>query len=216
MRTRAVAFCAILALVAVACGAADESVGVASADQLAAAGATTTEPEAGDAAAGDPGELDDEQALLSFTACMREQGVDVGDPVVDPDGNLRLDFRSLIQGGDVDREAIGEARQACAGLLEGVAQRFDAADRTEIEDRLLAFAACMRDNGVDMPDPDFDAAPGAGGGPAGGGGPFGDLDSEDPAFQEALGVCQGEFGDVRLRPGGGGGPGGGRGPGGGG
>jgi hypothetical protein len=214
MSSRAVVLVAALALFGAACGSADESVGVASADRLVSAGPATDQAgaDAGGSSDSVEGAIDTEQALLSFTECMREEGIEMSDPVVDADGNLRLDLRSMIDG-DVDRDLVRAAREACGGLLEGVAQRFEEADRTEIEDRLLAFAACMRDNGIDMPDPDFGARPGSGGG-APGGGPFGLLDPDDPAFQEALEVCQGEFGDLRLPTGGG--FGGGRGPGGGG
>ena len=47
----------------------------------------------------------------------------------------------------------------------------------------------MRDNGFDMPDPDFSrfALPGEDGP---GAGPFGDLDPEDPAFEQAFQSCE--------------------------
>jgi hypothetical protein len=217
MRTRIALYVVALALVAAACGSSDDGTGIASADQLVAATGETGGG-AGDVASldgatttvSDQGEVDAEEALLAFTECMRDQGVDMSDPEVDADGNLRLNFRELVSG-DIDRETMLAARDACSGLLEGVAQRFDQEDRTAIEDQLLSFAACMRDEGIDMPDPQFGAGPGAGGGDPGGG-PFGQLDPDDPEFQAALEVCQAEFGDFRLRPGGGGGFGGGRGP----
>ena len=48
----------------------------------------------------------------------------------------------------------------CEEHLEGVVSTFSSADTTEIEDMLLAYAECMRDNGVDMPDPDFSSGGG--------------------------------------------------------
>jgi hypothetical protein len=53
-------------------------------------------------------------------------------------------------------------------------------DLSEREDELLAFAVCMRENGYDMPDPDF-----SGDGHSGAG-PIGDaIDTDDPKFQTA-------------------------------
>ena len=65
-------------------------------------------------------------------------------------------------------------------------------DLTEIEDQLVAFATCMRGQGIDMDDPDLtDFAPGGAGGADGG--PFGDIDIDDPEVQAALEVCQAEI-----------------------
>ncbi|MDH3302180.1 MAG: hypothetical protein OES24_16910 [Acidimicrobiia bacterium] len=56
---------------------------------------------------------------------------------------------------------------------------------------LLDFAACMRDNGVDMADPTFDADGNVQGfGPGGGGGAAGQgLDPRSDEFQTAIGMC---------------------------
>lgn len=134
----------------------------------------------------DPGETDDEAALLAFAACMREQGVeDFEDPDVDSTGGVSFGLRG--QGGDVDRETMRTAMDACRDHLDGLAIGPGSVDRSEIEDELVEFAACMRDNGYDMPDPDFSGAPG-------GGGPFAELDPDDPAFQDALEACEDSFG----------------------
>ena len=63
-------------------------------------------------------------------------------------------------------------------------------DQTELQDALLGFAQCMRDNGVDMGDPDL-----RGFGPGGDedgqpGGPFGGIDLDDPDVGAAFEVCQ--------------------------
>ncbi len=191
---------AVMALVATACGgSADADDGVASLDgSLQLDGATdTTAPV-----------LSEEEALLAFTACLRDAGVDIDDPTVDSEGNLRIARPNAGAGsggdsGNFDREAFRAARDECGEFLEGVALGFRDTDRTEIEDQLLEFAACVRDNGYDIDDPDFSSTPGQGGG----GGPFGDIDREDPAFVAAAEACQ------DLLPGfaRGGGPGGGRG-----
>lgn len=155
-------------------------------------------------------DVTDEEALLAFAACMRDNGVDVEDPTVDNEGNLRIGRpRGGQQGGEVDGDAIRAAFDECGDLIEGVIQQFRGGDdQTERNDQLLAFAECMRENGYEMPDPDFSATPGQGG-PGQGGGPFGEIDTSDPAFETAQAACE------DLLPGGGGfGGGAGRGPGG--
>lgn len=168
----------VLALVATACGGsagADDGVASLDASAVIDAGATTAAPE--------PSQ---EEALLAFTACLRDQGIDVPDPTMDAAGNLRLARPDTAPGDPgFDRETFRAAREACAEHLQDVTLGFRGEDRTEIEDQLLEFAACVRDNGYDMPDPDFSAEPGQGGG----GGPFGQIDREDPVFQAAQAAC---------------------------
>jgi hypothetical protein len=172
---------AVLAIITVACGSEDSSDGVASleseTDVLAADQDAATEVIATD--------VDDEEAMLAFAQCLRDQGLDVPDPEVDADGNLRLVRPNQGDGQQVDRETIEAARAACSDILEGVSFGIRDRDRTDIEDTLVEFASCMRDHGYEMPDPDFAAQPG----PGGGGGPFGEIDRTDPAFIEASEAC---------------------------
>lgn len=65
------------------------------------------------------------------------------------------------------------------------------------EDRAQRFAQCMRDNGVDVPDPD----PNAPGGP-GLGGAAGKIDRDSPVFQQARTACQDKLPQGRGRQGG--------------
>jgi hypothetical protein len=180
-------------LLAAACGGADADSGVASlegdsqSEQTQDAGADSASAE---------------EAVIAFTACLREEGLDVEDPTVDDQGNLRPPRLRDIE--TVDREVAGAAFESCNVYLEDVTFGLDDEDRTEREDELLAFASCVRENGYDMPDPDFDRSgvPGQGGG-----GPFGELDREDPAFQTALAACSDIFGSDSPIPGTGGGQG---------
>jgi len=155
-------------------------------------GATSTTAAPG---ALDGGEADLEEALLAFTACMREEGVDLPDPALDAQGNLKI-ASFMADAGTVISEYgdVGELREAattCRRHLDGVALRFASVDRTAMQDRMLAYAACMRENGFDMPDPDWDRGPGLGrGGPFRGLGP---TVLQDPVFREANEACQGVF-----------------------
>ncbi len=203
----------VVALISSACGGSGPaSTGVASVDDLGtapsveAAGAGV----ASETTSSTVGALSAEEAMLAFTQCLREQGVDIDDPIPDSEGNLRL---SRPQGvGEGDQDVFRAAREECAELIDGVSFGFRERDLTELQDTLYEYASCMRENGFDMPDPDFSSGgPGSGGG---GGALFGALDRDDPVFQAADGVCRAVFGGDGPVPGGGFGPRGG-GPGGG-
>jgi hypothetical protein len=188
------ALVAALTLATAACGGGSSTAEVASIDDVVITEApateetTVTEQEA------------TEQAFLEFAQCMREQGIDMADPTVDADGNV-IPARPNFDGdpSTLDREAIRAARDVCGDVLEGATLGFERRNDTEFQDQALAYAQCMRDNGVDIPDPDFSAQGGPGGGLFGGR----DIDRDDPAFQAAEEICQEEI------PGFGGGPGGG-------
>lgn len=129
-----------------------------------------------------------EEAILAFSRCMRDHGIaGFPDPSFNADGSL--DFRrgqtQLEEAGiATDSPEFREAFDACRELLQGVALIGGGIDLTEVQDLLLEFARCMREQGVDVPDPDFSFA-------AGGGTPFGStIDFNDPDVRAAFEVCQ--------------------------
>ena len=135
---------------------------------------------------------------------MRENGIeDFEDPTINADGTPEFNLRSL--GGEHDRDEMQAAFEACQDHLEGFAFGPGSVDLTEIEDTLVEFSACMRDNGYDMPDPDLSNFGNGGGGEGGeGGGIFGgELDRDDPDFISALGECQHLFENLSFGRGGG-------------
>lgn len=182
----------VLVVALAACGGSDDD-GVAS--------LSDAEPVVEDEAST---EVDNEQAILAFAACMRENGVeDFVDPEFDGQGNVRFRFGGSEGAFDESqRETVEAAFEACRTELEGIAFGPDGIDLTEIEDTLVEFAECMRENGYDMPDPDLSLlAPGPGGEP-GTAGPFGgEVDPDDPAFQEALEQCRALFETLPIGPG---------------
>lgn len=141
------------------------------------------------------GAADREQALLDFAACMREHGVPIQDPQVDSDGNLRL---QPGQGGvgNVDQATLRKAREACQEHLQGVIQGFTPQDQSRLQDSLVKYAGCMRQNGYDVPDPDFTQG--------GFRGFFVELDRDDPAFKKAHEACQQHLAQLPRGLGGGG------------
>lgn len=212
MRTRFLVLVFAVGLLATACGSSAEAGdGIASletSDTVAVDVAGSDEPVAA---------VDAEQAMLDFAACMRDQGVEIEDPTVDADGNVQFGGLRGAGGedGEFDREAMRAASEACSEQLEGVALGFGGRgefDQTELQDTMVEYAACMRDNGYDMADPDLsNFGPGAEGEPGegGGGGPFGQIDRDDPDYVAAHDVCGDILGGL---PGGGlGRPGGGNG-----
>ena len=60
----------------------------------------------------DTDDLTDEERLLAFAECMRENGVDFPDPVVEADGTVTFGFRPGEIGRDPDLPA---AQDACGG-----------------------------------------------------------------------------------------------------
>jgi hypothetical protein len=179
----------LVALALAACSSSGASGGVASLDETATT--TTTDPQ--------QGQTSTEDALLAYAQCMRDQGIDMPDPTFDGEGGFGLRVQPGAEG-TFDRQHMDAARQACQQYLEGIQQNFQRPDLSQIQDNLIAFSQCMRDQGIsDFPDPDLsDFGPGSGGGPTTGGdggfGPFAGVDFSDPAVQAAAQACQGEFG----------------------
>jgi hypothetical protein len=191
MSRRFVLLASALFLVAAACGGGDDDAaeGVAS-----LSGATDDAVIAVPQPEDEIVELTEEEALLAFTACMRENDIAVEDPTISADGSVEFRFRGGAgpEAEDFDREAARAAREQCADLLEGVTLGFGRQDQTELQDDLFNYAACMRDNGYDMDDPDFgNFSPGSGGDgePGEFRGPFGAIDPEDPDFIAADEAC---------------------------
>ncbi len=95
--------------------------------------------------------------LVAYTKCMRDHGVDVE---ADSDGEGR--FRIAVEpaaGSDGGGEKgapdpkFEEAMKACEDKMPKMGQDLTPEERAELEDQMLEFAKCMREHGIDMPDP---------------------------------------------------------------
>lgn len=152
-------------LAAAACGGSQGDDGT-----LPSAGGSTA------SSAADEEPIDPDEAMLRFTECMREQGIDMGDP--DDNGAL------IIGPGDNDPEQMEAAEKVCGRYLEA-AMPDDTAMQIPEEDKqkMLDLAACMRDRGYDFPDPTFD-----------GGQVSQELGENTPAFQKDHEECAAEVG----------------------
>ena len=98
--------------------------------------------------ASDKGSGDDEQKMRDFTKCMRDHGVDMPEPKSGPGGGVSIE----MNGGPGDEAKMKAADEACKSLLPngGVPPKLDAAQL----DKMREQAKCMREHGVNMPDPD--------------------------------------------------------------
>jgi hypothetical protein len=125
-------------------------------------------------------DTDDEEELLDWVECMRDEGVDIPDPTRDEDGNLVIEGPGIRIGSggaagtssddapadgdepDVDPEQMDAAMEACGEPPALGPNDISDEDRQAREEAALEFAQCMRDQGIeDFPDPDFsDMGPG--------------------------------------------------------
>ena len=114
---------------------------------------------------------------LAFAACMRENGADFPDP--DPDGG----FDNLIGSINPSDPKFQDALTACNDLRPAGSPQ----DRTfdaDAQAQILQLTKCMRENGIDLPDPSFDAN----GKP--GDVDLGALNFKDPNFRKAIQGCR--------------------------
>ena len=160
-----------------ACGAEDDDPSVASLNGDGDGGSSNDDGGEADSAA----EL--EEQALEFSQCMRENGVpEFPDPEIE-DGRIRMRIGGPGGGGgEMDQDAMEKAMEECEDLAPRGGGNFSEEDRQAMQDAFLEYAQCMRDNGYDMPDPDFGD---------GEGGMF-RLEGEpnDPAFKTAQEACQ--------------------------
>jgi hypothetical protein len=176
----------VLAAFVAACSATPSSSGVIS---LATATPST------DASAAPSESVDPELAIADFEACMKEHGVDVQIAIAgDGEGPSTGGFRAPPNAGEAqpnggnggerpDEKALEEADRACRHLLpSGMMGDPNATMDPEMADKLLDFSKCMRDHGIDFPDPQFE-----------GGGVRIQMDEgmdpESQAFKDAQAAC---------------------------
>jgi hypothetical protein len=159
------------ALLALACAAAASLL-------LAACGGSSSSPP--EASEGRP------EDLARFARCLREHGVNVSAPP-GKEGALKITGSGSPQSFEAAQRACQRYRPAMPSMSP--------AKRIEFQDAALKFTRCMREHGVNMPDPEF----GSGGkvvitkGRTGRPG----LNPATPTFQAAQKACQG------ILPGGG-------------
>ncbi len=143
------------------CGQA-EGAKVASAGETAASAAPSASSSASSQADG-----------LKFAQCMRENGVDMPDP--EPGGG------NVMLRGKTDEATLKKASDACR-KYNPIGSGKKMLNDPKTQDALLRFARCMRENGVDMKDPDFSGGPVRMGGEG--------MDPQSPRTRKAIDACQ--------------------------
>ncbi|WP_223166349.1 hypothetical protein [Nonomuraea sp. SYSU D8015] len=121
--------CLVALMFLAGCAAAPAADGVASAGEPASA-ATPSPPAGGD--------------VLKFAQCLRDQGLKVDDPAP----GERVDVDDADRAG---RELMEKAMTACRSLAPP--QTADRDDDRQAVDAMVAYARCMREQGLDWPDP---------------------------------------------------------------
>jgi hypothetical protein len=117
--------------------------------------------------------MDPEERALKFAQCMRENGVPMEDPVAGKPRTLKVDR------GDKKFQAAMEKCRQYSPFGEG-GQTLS----PEEQQKMLEFTKCMREHGIDMPDPDPNSGPGIKFGPGS------KVNPEDPKFQAAMEACR--------------------------
>lgn len=144
----------LLTIVLAACGGDPAGRGVATLDGNKAA---SKKPAAKEASQDEV-----EDALRKFARCMRAHGVVMPDPQFSGGsrgGFVKINGRS--GGTQASPAKMDAAQKACQHLVDGVVAngpgQLDPQQEEKAREQALAFAKCMRDHGVDMPDPQFDS-----------------------------------------------------------
>jgi hypothetical protein len=169
VRTLALVLLAACALLVAACG---DDEGASAAD-----GASSERPS----------DAEFERAREQFAECMREHGIDFPDP--SSGGPVRI---------DAPPEELREAEEACAKYRENIRPpELSEEQQQEFKEAALEHARCMREHGIDFPDPTFDEDGGAQLRLERGSG----VDPDDPEFKEAQEACSDKLGGVlETRP----------------
>ena len=101
-------------------------------------------------------EAKNRKAMLDMAKCMRDNGVDMPDP--------QFSAGRVTQRMDkpTNPDVMRKAEQACAKYRAQIkAPDMSDAQKEEFKKAALANARCMREHGIDFPDPTFDANGGA-------------------------------------------------------
>jgi hypothetical protein len=121
---------------------------------LVACGGEESQP----ASSGNDRQAQNRKAMLDLARCMRENGVNMPDPQFEPGGRVRM----MMGARDTDPATMRKAEQACSQYREAIKPpEMSAAQREEFRKAALEHARCMREQGSDFPDPEFDENGGA-------------------------------------------------------
>jgi len=132
--------------------------------------------------------LNNESIMIEFTVCLRREGLEVMDPVVNSEGYVGKP--EFAVGFEVSKEELGAAMEICGEILDGFTFEGKSEDTSDQIDQYLELVACLREEGIDIDEPtastlktwlvDFKAV----------------IDWDDPENVEAYETCSGTEGDT--------------------
>ena len=105
--------------------------------------------------------LTDEEIMTRFADCLRSHGFEVPDPELNADGTINVMRLRQSLGGNSSwntrNEEARQAREKCLPILSNVSFARDRSQEDEIalQDNLLKFSECLREEGLNASDPDF-------------------------------------------------------------
>jgi hypothetical protein len=91
-----------------------------------------------------------EDAMLRFTRCLRDHGIQVSEST---SGNGRSTHVQVGGPGKGSTGKMNAAMQACQKYAPSGGGNLDPQQRQQFLDQARSFARCMRDHGQDVPDP---------------------------------------------------------------
>jgi len=95
--------------------------------------------------------LDDEAKVMAFVECMREEGIELKDPVVDADGNVQSP--EVVEGVELTREEWAAPYAVCSHHIEGISFGRESADTSAQVDQFVTIAICLNEKGYDVDEP---------------------------------------------------------------
>lgn len=127
---------------------------------------------------------DPRDAMLAYAECMRDNGIDMPDPQFSSQGG---GVKSEGRVANPNQPGYQAAEAACRKYLDAMLPQSGGREvPPEMQDALLNFARCMRENGINVPDPVFrsggwDVSDNGGGGQT--------VDPESPTYKAAAKAC---------------------------
>ena len=129
----------------------------------------------------DRDQLGAQDALLEYARCMRAEGIEMADPQFDANGTFSGGLgKDASSGVDAKSDGFQLANEACNLILVVTKPALDPELQAEQLERQLAYAGCMRSEGVEMADPGSSGGFGVG---------SAKLDKAAPEFGAANEVC---------------------------
>jgi len=95
--------------------------------------------------------LDDEAKVMAFVECVRDEGMQLKDPVVEADGNIQPP--EVVEGVTYTREEWTAPYEICDHHIEGISLGEKSGDMSEQLDQMVTLATCLNEKGFKVDEP---------------------------------------------------------------